>query len=634
MRRPVAQFALAGLIVLTVFGAAGVLALRSLAHDEALRDARQFALLAGQGIVEPAIRPELLDGDAAAIEAVDRPVNERVLGERVVRVKLWDAGGRIVYSDEPRLIGSTFPLDASKRDVLRTGATRAELSDLSGPENRFEHGYGDLYEVYLPVRASDGTPLLFETYQRRSAVAATGRRIWLPFAALLLASLVLLWLVQVPLAWRLGRRLRRTQEEREALLVRAVEASADERRRIAADLHDGPVQDLAGISYSLSAAAEAEGAPATRRTLREAAATTRDAMRKLRTLLVEIHPPNLQASGLEAAVADLLAPLRAHGIQTELELEPVPGGLDGRGRAARLSRDGRGSAERRAPRERVTRRGDPPRNGERAASRGRRRRGRVLRRGARAAAGRGARRPLAARGARGPRERRCRGTLGTRRRHDVRAGAAAPMIRLVIADDHAVVRTGLRQLASTFEDVELVGAAADGEEAVRICREQRPDVVLMDLEMPVLDGIEATRRIADEQPEVAVVVLTSFSDREQILRALDAGAVGYLLKDAEPEELAKAVRAAARGEAPLDPRAGRALLSARVAASPLDALSVREREVLALVARGLPNKLIARELEISEKTVKAHLTSVFRSIGVSDRTQAALWAERNGLGGS
>ena len=208
------------------------------------------------------------------------------------------------------------------------------------------------------------------------------------------------------------------------------------------------------------------------------------------------------------------------------------------------------------------------------------------------------------------------------------------MIRLVIADDHAVVRTGLRQLASTFEDVELVGAAADGEEAVRICREQRPDVVLMDLEMPVLDGIEATRRIADEQPEVAVVVLTSFSDREQILRALDAGAVGYLLKDAEPEELAKAVRAAARGEAPLDPRAGRALLSARVAASPLDALSVREREVLELVARGLPNKLIARELDISEKTVKAHLTSVFRSIGVSDRTQAALWAERNGLGGS
>jgi DNA-binding NarL/FixJ family response regulator len=205
------------------------------------------------------------------------------------------------------------------------------------------------------------------------------------------------------------------------------------------------------------------------------------------------------------------------------------------------------------------------------------------------------------------------------------------MIRLLIADDHAVVRTGLRELAATFDDVELVGAAANGEEAVALCAEREPDVVLMDLEMPVLDGIEATRRITEAYPGIAVVVLTSFSDRDQILRALDAGAIGYLLKDAEPDELEKAVRAAARGEAPLDPRAGRALLSARSAGSPLDALSDREREVLAMVAQGLPNKLIARELEISEKTVKAHLTSVFRSIGVTDRTQAALWAERNGL---
>ena len=320
MRRPVAQFALAGLAVLAVFGAAAVLALRSLAHDEALRDARQFAALAGQGIVEPTLEPSLLEGDPAAVDAVDRIVNERVLGERVVRVKLWDATGRIVYSDEPRLIGSRFPLDASKREVLRSGATRAELSDLTGRENRFEQGFGDLYEVYLPVRAADGTPLLFETYQRRSEVEATGRRIWLPFAGLLLASLVLLWLVQVPLAMRLGRRLQRTQEEREALLLRAVEASADERRRIAADLHDGPVQDLAGISYSLSAAAEAEGSPTTRTTLRHAATATRGAMRQLRSLLVEIHPPNLRASGLEAALDDLLAPLRARGLETELEI--------------------------------------------------------------------------------------------------------------------------------------------------------------------------------------------------------------------------------------------------------------------------------------------------------------------------
>jgi DNA-binding NarL/FixJ family response regulator len=208
------------------------------------------------------------------------------------------------------------------------------------------------------------------------------------------------------------------------------------------------------------------------------------------------------------------------------------------------------------------------------------------------------------------------------------------MIRVVIADDHAVVRTGLAELLSTMSDVELVGTARDGAHAVATCAEQHPDVVLMDLEMPDVDGIEATRRIKAAQPETAVVILTSFSDRERILRALDAGAAGYLLKDAEPDELRRAVQAAARGDAPLDPKAARAVLSVRAGGSPADALSQREREVLAMVAEGLPNKLIARRLEISEKTVKAHLTSVFRQIGVTDRTQAALWAQRNQMGGS
>ena len=205
------------------------------------------------------------------------------------------------------------------------------------------------------------------------------------------------------------------------------------------------------------------------------------------------------------------------------------------------------------------------------------------------------------------------------------------MIRIVIADDHTVVRAGLAQLLGTFSDVELVGAAADGEEAVALCAERRPDVVLMDLEMPVLDGIAATARIRAVQPEIAVVVLTSFSDRERILRALDAGAAGYLLKDAEPDELGKAIRAAARGESPLDPKAARALLSSRAATGAAAPLSEREREVLAMVADGLPNKVIAQRLAISEKTVKAHLTNVFRQIGVTDRTQAALWAHRNDI---
>jgi signal transduction histidine kinase len=315
---------LTGLVVLALFVLGSVLVFRNLGRSEALRDARQFAVLTGQGIVEPSLGDGVLRSDPEALATLDRVVQERVLGERIVRVKLWDVDGRVVYSDEPRLVGSTYPLDEGKLDVLRTGSARVELSDLAGPENRFERGQGGLYEVYLPIRSPDGTPLLFETYQRATAVSSTGRRIWLPFAGLLLTSLVLLWLVQVPLAYRLARSLRRSQEDREALLVRAVEASADERRRIAADLHDGVVQDLAGISYSLSAAADSAGPqtpPAVRSTLAEAAAGTRESMRRLRSLIVEIHPPNLLASGLEAALQDLVSPLPSRGIDVSLDVD-------------------------------------------------------------------------------------------------------------------------------------------------------------------------------------------------------------------------------------------------------------------------------------------------------------------------
>ena len=208
------------------------------------------------------------------------------------------------------------------------------------------------------------------------------------------------------------------------------------------------------------------------------------------------------------------------------------------------------------------------------------------------------------------------------------------MIRIVIADDHRVVRTGLEQLIGTFDDVEVVGSGVNGEEAVEICSAAQPDVALIDLEMPVLDGIGATRRILDASPATSVIVFTSFSDRERILRALDAGAIGYLLKDTEPDELHRAIRAAVRGEAPLAPKAAAALLAARSAAGPSHDLTEREREVLRLVASGLANKQIARRLSISEKTVKGHLTHVFQAIGVTDRTQAALWAERNGFAGA
>jgi DNA-binding NarL/FixJ family response regulator len=209
------------------------------------------------------------------------------------------------------------------------------------------------------------------------------------------------------------------------------------------------------------------------------------------------------------------------------------------------------------------------------------------------------------------------------------------VIRVLVVDDHGVVRAGLDQLLSATPGVEVVGRATDGLDAVDQVQALQPDVVLMDLSMPVLDGVEATRRIVAAGGPSRVVVLTSFSDQDRVLAAIDAGARGYVLKDAEPDELVRAIRAAAVGDVPLDPKAARALVSARTTAGTVASgsgavaggLTPREQEVLGLVRSGLANKLIARQLGISEKTVKAHLTRIFQELGVNDRTQAALWAQ-------
>jgi DNA-binding NarL/FixJ family response regulator len=205
------------------------------------------------------------------------------------------------------------------------------------------------------------------------------------------------------------------------------------------------------------------------------------------------------------------------------------------------------------------------------------------------------------------------------------------MIRVLVVDDHTIVRDGLVQLLAAAPDLAVVGSAGDGATAVELAAEHRPEIVVMDLSMPGMSGIEATRLIGERSPGSQVLVLTSFVDRDRVVEALDAGAIGYLLKDAEPAELVDAIRSAARGESPLDPRAARTMLSAQRATGPLESLTDREREVLGLVADGLPNKQIARQLGISEKTVKAHLTSAFRTIGVDDRVQAGIWARRQGL---
>lgn len=203
------------------------------------------------------------------------------------------------------------------------------------------------------------------------------------------------------------------------------------------------------------------------------------------------------------------------------------------------------------------------------------------------------------------------------------------MIRVLLVDDHQLVRAGLASLLGAAEDVIVVGQAGDGAAAIQQARELAPDVILMDLSMPVLDGVAATRQIVDELPAVQVLVLTSFSDRTRVDLALGAGAIGYLLKDSEPADLLAAVRAAARGESPLDPRVARALLPRRAAEDPMGTLSAREREVLTLVSKGLANKQIGRALGITERTVKVHLGNAFRRIGVRDRTSAALWTREH-----
>ena len=205
------------------------------------------------------------------------------------------------------------------------------------------------------------------------------------------------------------------------------------------------------------------------------------------------------------------------------------------------------------------------------------------------------------------------------------------MIRVLLAEDHAVVRGGLLQLLGDLDEMEVVGAASGGEEAVALAAEHKPDVVLMDLEMPDLDGIEATRRIRAADSDVNVVVLTAFSDRSRILDAIDVGAVGYLLKDAEPHELIRGLQAAARGESPLAPKVAQALVAARAEQQGDPELTPREQEVLALLVRGLSNPEICEQLVISEATAKTHVAHILQKLGLRDRVQAVIYAYESGL---
>jgi RNA polymerase sigma factor (sigma-70 family) len=206
------------------------------------------------------------------------------------------------------------------------------------------------------------------------------------------------------------------------------------------------------------------------------------------------------------------------------------------------------------------------------------------------------------------------------------------MITVMVVDDHAVVRAGLTRVLGTATDLSIVAQAASGPEALELLDHVTPDVILMDVSMPDMDGVATTRAILAEHPEACVVALTSFGDRERVMAMVDAGARGYLVKDGDPDELIRAIRAAAEGESPLAPVAASALLRSRQVRACLDDLTVREREVLELLAAGLPNRVIGAQLGVTEATVKAHLTRVYTRLGVTDRVSAAMRARELGLG--
>ena len=294
---------------------------RRAATEEAISDAKSATELLTRSAIQPGMPSGLIDGEAAAIDRFDRLIRHRVLGEWLVRVKVWDQTGRIIYSDEPRLIGERFELGADELAVLRGHGAEAELSDLSEPENRFERGAGRLLEVYRQVRSPEGQPLLFEAYYRYSDVTQRSSQVLAAFQPITVGALLVFEALTIPLVWGLALRLRRAREERERLLIGAVEASDRERRRIARDLHDGVVQDLAGASFTLAAASdELSDEPGRAATLRGVATAVRQSIRSLRSLLVEIYPPNLHTEGLAAALADLLATATGSGLQTSLSV--------------------------------------------------------------------------------------------------------------------------------------------------------------------------------------------------------------------------------------------------------------------------------------------------------------------------
>lgn len=325
-QQPVVQFVVAGVVVATALAwVTGVLGER-LAQEQAIDDARATTSLLADAVIEPALSSGLLDTQAGDLDRFDRLVRSRVLRGEVLRVKIWDASGRIVYSDEPRLIDQTFELGADEEEVLASGGSDAEVSDLSKSENSLDQQLGRVLEVYSRVEAPGGEPLLFELYLSDADLAARSEQLYQLFRPLIVGGLLLFLALTTPLVWVLSRRADAAAADRERFLTMAADASDAERRRVARDLHDGVVQGLAGTSFALSGLARdtASTAELNRTSLSadldEQAEAVRRSLRGLRSLLVEIYPPQLAGVGLGAALQDLVANAQQSGVDVRLDV--------------------------------------------------------------------------------------------------------------------------------------------------------------------------------------------------------------------------------------------------------------------------------------------------------------------------
>jgi signal transduction histidine kinase len=315
------RIAAAAAVVMVLVVLVATFASRRLAEREAVNDAARTTDLFAESVLQPALRDGITSGQPEAVARLRDVSASGMQASRIVRIKLWTPDGRVVFSDEPLLVGQKFPLGDEQRSVLARPQTRAEISALHRPENRLERGQGKLLEVYRPVWTPNGQPLLFETYSRYTDVVERSGQIWRGLAGVTLTSVLLLTVLFASLAMRLIDGLRRGHAQREALLHRAMDASAQERRRVAAFLHDGPVQDLAASSFSLdqaAASARREGEMKLASALSSAALLTRANIRSLRSLLVDIYPPGLRSSGLVTALNDMAGSVQGHGLAVTL----------------------------------------------------------------------------------------------------------------------------------------------------------------------------------------------------------------------------------------------------------------------------------------------------------------------------